>query len=381
MSGAELSPAYAANLASGVYDVKSSITREDFVAEYSSEMDLSGKSMTAGVTGGMILKKKHIMAVLAKGIGRYKGHAFLAIKGTASLYDALADLNAGIKTSHTGSKVHQGFFYAFDSILRDLAKFMSGLKDVHTIHCVGHSLGGAIATLAADWIKAGRTINVKLYTFGSPRVGLQMFSQRCTSNVKSENIYRMYHKTDPVPMVPTWPFSHVPNGSGDYLVFSPLAGAPWEYHLMKHYIHSAEKHGTWASIGKARPIPYLDATVERWLKSNSVLSLHANTLDLMNAALIYVVKKVLNGVGIGVIVLAASGMTLLDRLAYFLSKAYDFGKETGGLVYLLVKKMAKLIGIKVTEGTSLTVDFIRAVFRRLYQRISNIVRQAGQHVN
>ena len=140
---------------------------------------------------------------LAEGIHLYKGQAFIAIKGTASLYDALADLNTGVKTLHTGSAVHQGFYYAFDSILNDLRQFITSLKGVSTIHCVGHSLGGAIVTLAADWIKAsGKSACVKLYTFGSPRVGMNFFASKCRSRLYSDNIYRMCHTTDPVPMVP-----------------------------------------------------------------------------------------------------------------------------------------------------------------------------------
>nr|WP_274054955.1 hypothetical protein [Thalassomonas haliotis] len=39
------------------------------------------------------------------------------------------------------------------------------------MHCVGHSPGGALAALTADWIKAGFGKTVYLYTFAAPRVG------------------------------------------------------------------------------------------------------------------------------------------------------------------------------------------------------------------
>ena len=85
---------------------------------------------------------------MGMGKGRFKGQAFVAIKGTASLYDALSDLNAGVRSSHTGFSVHQGFYYAFNSIQSELQQFIRGLKSTSVVHCVGHSLGGAIATLA-----------------------------------------------------------------------------------------------------------------------------------------------------------------------------------------------------------------------------------------
>ena len=74
-----LTPGYAANLASDIYDIKSVITREDFIEDYKSDIDISNNSMMSGVTGGYIIKKTHIMAVIASGRGKYKGQAFVVI--------------------------------------------------------------------------------------------------------------------------------------------------------------------------------------------------------------------------------------------------------------------------------------------------------------
>ncbi len=52
----ELSLKYAANLASDVYDVKSVITREDFLEDYKSDMEITSAKLPSGVTGGYILK-------------------------------------------------------------------------------------------------------------------------------------------------------------------------------------------------------------------------------------------------------------------------------------------------------------------------------------
>lgn len=92
-----LSPIYAANLASDVYDVKSVITREDFLEDYKADMKISTSKLPSGVTGGYILNKSHVMAGFSAGSDSYKGQAFVAIKGTASLYDALTDLKVGIR--------------------------------------------------------------------------------------------------------------------------------------------------------------------------------------------------------------------------------------------------------------------------------------------
>jgi hypothetical protein len=378
----ELEPLYAANLALDVYDVKSTITRDDFIADYKSDMDIANTEFASGVTGGYIINKQHVMAVFAAGKGKYKGQAFVAIKGTASLYDALTDLNTGVRSSHTGFPVHQGFYYAFNSIHSELVKFIGELKGVSVVHCVGHSLGGAIATLAADWIRAsgGKSV-VKLYTFGSPRVGLENFASKCSSRLRPENTYRVYHRTDPVPMVPTWPFFHVPYTSAGYLIDSPVAIKPWEYHLMKHYIHSAKEAGTWDKIISNRPPSHLDSAVERWLKSDGILSFSAYTLELLNAALIYVIKKVINLASIAIVTTAAGTLTLLDRMAMFMARAAKVSSDLSIWVFHLVRKMAALIGIKIKEGTDLTVAFIRTVFMRLHRKIADMIWRIGQEVS
>lgn len=375
MSGSFLDPEFAAELASNVYLIKDDFSRKGFNLKYKDFFDMEASSMVKGKTGGLfVVKKKHVMAFMSAGKGRYKGQAFVAIKGTASLYDALTDLNAGTRSSHTGFSVHQGFYYAFDSILFELQQFISSLKGTSVVHCVGHSLGGAIATLAADWIKANSAIStVKLYTFGSPRVGLESFAAKCTSRLIAGNVYRVYHKTDPVPMVPTWPFFHVSNLDIGYLIHSPASVKPWEYHLMKHYIRSAKSAASWTGMASNRPVGHMDSAVERWLKSDGVLSFADNTLDLLDAAFVYVIKKVINLSGIVLVVGAAGTLTLLDRMAIFMAKAVKVSKDLSIWVYHLVKKMASLIGIKLREGVDLTVEFIRSVFLRLHKKISEMI--------
>lgn len=223
MAGVTLTPEFAANLATNVYGLTNQDGPRAFSLKYKDVFNLDSSLMVKGKTGGIIVNKKHVMAFLGVGKGIYKGQAFVAIKGTASLYDAITDLNAGVHSSHTGFKVHQGFYYALDSMLSELRQFVSGLRGVSVVHCVGHSLGGAVATLAADWIKANSAISgVRLYTFGSPRVGLEGFAAKCASRLVATNIHCVYHRTDPVPMVPTWPFFHVPMNEG-YLVNSPVS--------------------------------------------------------------------------------------------------------------------------------------------------------------
>ena len=76
----------------------------------------------------------------------------------------------------------------------------------------GHSLGGALATLAAvQFAKQYPDIVVSCVTFGSPRVGngsfAQMFNKCCAGS------FRFVNEDDPVPMGPTpIRFTHVKGG-------------------------------------------------------------------------------------------------------------------------------------------------------------------------
>lgn len=374
-----LDPRYAARLASNVYGIDDPDTLSLFLGIYKSDMEVNQAKMATAVTGGYILKKPHAMAVFSAGKGAYQGQAFAAFMGTASLYDALTDLNTGVTTSHTGAHVHQGFHRAFNSVLFELKQFAAGLKGVTVVHCVGHSLGGAIATLTADWLRASSSVaRANLYTFGSPRVGLSMFADKCTERVLASNIYRAHHETDPVPMLPTWPFFHVPTSDVDYLISSPVAAVPWEYHLMRHYIRSAEAAESWQKIQSNRPQGYGQAAIENWLKSDGVISLTANTLGLLGAALQYVIEKAAQATGIALVSGFSASFTLLDRMAMLLAKAEKLAVDTSAWVRHLVRKMAALVGITVKSGVDLTVEFIRLVFLKLHQRITDMVRQISR---
>ncbi|WP_350643813.1 hypothetical protein, partial [Psychrobacter sp. HY3-MNA-CIBAN-0198] len=68
----------------------------------------------------------------------------------------------------------------FETLKLQLAPLLRELKPNATVHCVGHSLGGAVASLVADWAKRRFSSDVKLYTFGAPKVGLTNFALSTT---------------------------------------------------------------------------------------------------------------------------------------------------------------------------------------------------------
>ena len=85
---------------------------------------------------------------------------------------------------------------------------MQALVNKHpsaSILVTGHSLGGALATLAALHLK-GKLSNFKnafhFYTFGSPRVGNFFFSNHLNTVFSNGAYSRVTHYDDPVPHLP-----------------------------------------------------------------------------------------------------------------------------------------------------------------------------------
>jgi len=114
-------------------------------------------------------------------------------------------------------RVHRGFMRQFQSLERTLLSHtMEYINDPtvkesnRTLYYIGHSLGGALATIAATVFGAmyPKVRHVCL-TFGSPRVGdanfVREFNKHCDESIRSVN------QEDPVPMIPlSCNYTHVP---------------------------------------------------------------------------------------------------------------------------------------------------------------------------
>ncbi len=379
-----LSPIYAAELAADIYNIKSDLTIDDFLDVHAENFEVNQDNKIKGTTGALgILKSTHNMGIAAYGKeNTYRGQAFVVIKGTASLFDGLTDLNAGLKRFETGGLVHQGFYYTFQSFLPQLRDFAAELaaRNIHLVHCVGHSLGGALATLVADWLKVNTAITVNLYTFGSPRVGMSMFAEKCCQRIGGNNIYRVFHNLDPVPMVPTWPFIHVSDSREDYRMACVAAQNPIKYHSSATYAKNVSKKssGDWGVLKSSNEPELLESAVISWLKSDGPVSLTLNTAKLLNSALLWVINKISEIFWTGVVIAGGSAFTILDRLALMMHKAYEFGEKAGYWVGRLIRRMAKMLGIVITETTNITYSFIRMLFVRMHHLVSELTRKASQ---
>lgn len=122
------------------------------------------------------------------------GELIIAFRGTEPdrKEDLFTDVNAVLVRWDRGGKVHNGFLQAFRAIEPAIAAWIAQ-HGSGPIVFTGHSLGGALATLAASRWPAGRLI-----TFGSPRVGDAAF----VNTLSATTIDRYVDCWDLVPRLP-----------------------------------------------------------------------------------------------------------------------------------------------------------------------------------
>ncbi|MCV3212761.1 50S ribosome-binding GTPase [Plectonema radiosum NIES-515] len=99
-----------------------------------------------------------------------------------------------------GGEIHLGFALLMEEILPKIQSEIKQLKP-KTICLTGHSLGGALATLAAYRLrKQGFSIPISIYTFGAPRVGDSAFASKYEDSKVLH--FRIENQNDIVPHLP-----------------------------------------------------------------------------------------------------------------------------------------------------------------------------------
>jgi hypothetical protein len=119
--------------------------------------------------------------------------AALVFRGTEQkATDVISDLALSVPLLRKEPIVHRGFQHALDVVWDEIKSELEKLGDV-PLFMTGHSLGAALATLAA-----ARHTPRAVYTFGSPLVGNHAFTQ----TLKDLPIHRVVDDLDGVTFVP-----------------------------------------------------------------------------------------------------------------------------------------------------------------------------------
>ena len=170
-------------------------------------------------------------------------HAVLGFRGSESplssgVVDWIRNANfVGVPYDWDGpGEIHQGFYEGFVGIRSQVDAFLSQFWAEGTpVFICGHSLGGALATVAASYVRARWRARVVLYTYASPHVGSVQFARHFSSDGDLAAHRHVLH-SDIVPRLPPTELE-IPSGSREAVEQLTKAPAlfvdadldPWEH--------------------------------------------------------------------------------------------------------------------------------------------------------
>ena len=169
--------------------------------------------------------------------------AFRATDCTRQLIDELLESVITPSQDFLNGKVQAYFKTAFEDLwqyMKPKVKALISKNPSHQIWVTGHSLGGALASLASAWLayyNIAPRQNIILYTFGSPRVGDYKYAVQHDQLVN--NSWRVVNFDDIVPHLPP-------------LILPTIKSGPYHHGVEVFYnekaisVHSAHRecHGT-----------------------------------------------------------------------------------------------------------------------------------------
>ncbi|QCF26450.1 lipase family protein [Hydrocarboniclastica marina] len=381
-----ISPQLASEIADLVYEVRKPVAsgRNDlaFSPKMLNAFDFDDtKSRVSGRSGSFIsfFQKTSGFALVGHGKNQYRGHHVIAVRGSKTGHDWLTNGNVGLSTSIGGSAVHSGFNQTFGS----MRSALDGLLSPHLassmaegVHCVGHSLGGALASLIGQWINHRYRKPVNIYTFGAPRVGMEGFAASSTSAAFAH--YRCTHGADPVPNIPLWPFVHAPTNGFEYRLDTGTGISPGAHGMGDSAVpgyRNTARTGDWSGL-RQNSLDYLRTPVRLDYERRMEASFSGYWADRISAALITLLKDA--GYYSAVLLQAKIGttLTLYDMLARTLEKIAAAAANFSSQVRGLLGHMLVFAGYVATRVADLTYSFIRWVFDRTTSALYRAVRQA-----
>lgn len=126
-------------------------------------------------------------------------HLVVAFRGSDDYLDLAVNLTASHNSEldYYGGAVHHGFAMALEAVWIELRAIIDQYhRSDQRIWLTGHSLGGALATLAAKRLDSFLT-RVRCITFGQPRVGDPLFYRNYTVDHD-----RFVNELDMIPKLP-----------------------------------------------------------------------------------------------------------------------------------------------------------------------------------
>lgn len=351
----------------------------------------SVKLLTA--TSGLITPVSSGFGFMAQLNGGRSREIVIATRGTATWADAGTDINAIPTPGPTGHAIHKGFGTTFKSYVQQLNEFIQqqnlGFKPT-AVHCMGHSLGGALANLnAAACAELG--LNSYLYTVAAPRVGMVPYAEHLSKKMKAAHVYRVANEADIVTMVPCYPFVHSPYVHGTYLLEAGMLKInPMQHMLVNGYgsmVNASWKQMQSLTQGKQQqlenslyPANNKEAGQFEQLAKMPGAMFSGRLLKLINKAIHDMLTRLGAQSLLSVGHYRSGAFTVLDQMAEILARyaqaSHKQAKEVAGMLNAIMA----YLGRSTHALADASVATIRWVFNLLHQSVTTMAKQAIQLV-
>ncbi len=303
-------------------------------------------------------------------------HVVIAVRGTrpelAGLSIGIPDLMTDLHASYTSfddlGNVHSGFKNTFDSMWANIISTggMDVINSADVIHCVGHSLGGAVATLFAA--RLAKTNNVKLYTFGSPRVGHLWTSSVMETRIGDENIFRVAHDLDLITLIGPYPFTHVlaTPGRNNFTLASPKRIIGLGNHDMVEYIRHTEDGESWSDLKAASAqVRHEDALMARMLFGSSNNKGVGNWVQRGCRATLSVLLKLIGRYLEKFLIGIIDGLCGIDKFCALLVSGYNMLKQLPSRIVKILSYLGSWAGVRLATGATYTSGIIQSIVTKV----------------
>ena len=201
------------------------------------------------------------------------GHAlYVSFAGTENATDVKVDVNIADTPLPAGwrragdpeARAHKGFVDLYAQLREGVRAKVRNLltPETRAVVLTGHSLGGALATLAALDLanapvvhpQAQAAVPVHAYTFGAPQIGDGAFVKQF--NARVPHCVRVVNPFDPVPKLLATQLLHT---KGYYPVASLTLDSPLTAHNLSTYALAIKRPAWLRTLGVFAPLTYLGA--------------------------------------------------------------------------------------------------------------------------
>lgn len=391
----ELSPTQIHDLCRVAYNSQT-VSPKLFKGQIGRELPFVEKSSVKIITAtsGLITPVSSGFGFMAQLNGGRSREIVIATRGTTnSRADYGTDINAIPAPGPTGHAIHKGFGTTFKSYVQQLNEFIKqqnlGFKPT-AVHCMGHSLGGALANLnAAACAELG--LNSYLYTVAAPRVGMVPYAEHLSKKMKVAHVYRVANEADVVTMLPTYPFVHSPYVHGTYL----LEGGMLKVNPMQHMLangYGSMVNSSWKqmqSLTQAKqqqlenslyPANNKEAGQFEQLARMPGAMFSGRMLQLINKAIHDMLSRLGAQSLLSVGHYRTGAFTVLDQMAEILARyaqaSHKQAKEVAGMLNAIMA----YLGRSTHALADASVATIRWVFNLLHLSVNTMAKQAIQLV-